>query len=103
VSRPQVVWAEVTIDCRDTQRVATFWGELLGTAAKPAQPDGWFALGPTVPGGPIVNFQPVPEDKVGKARIHLDLWADDLGAAVALVEQLGGATSARSTRTTSGR
>ena len=42
------------------------------------------------PGGPAITFQPVPEEKVGKSRIHLDLWVDELGAAVALVRELGG-------------
>ena len=43
-----------------------------------------------VPGGPVVNFQPVPEPKAGKARVHLDLWTDDLHGAIAFVESLGG-------------
>jgi predicted enzyme related to lactoylglutathione lyase len=38
----------------------------------------------------VVNFQPVPEEKVGKTRIHLDLWVDDLERALAFVERLGG-------------
>ena len=50
-----------------------------------------FHLGPTVRGGPRINFQPVPEAKVGKARVHLDIWVDDLDAAISRVEQLGGA------------
>jgi predicted enzyme related to lactoylglutathione lyase len=41
-------------------------------------------------GGPVINIQPVPEEKVGKARVHLDLWVDDLAAAIARVEELGG-------------
>jgi predicted enzyme related to lactoylglutathione lyase len=86
---PTVAWGEVTIDCRDPERVAAFWSELLDTSARP-QSDGWFQLGPIVQGGPVLNIQPVPEEKVGKARVHLDLWVDDLEAAVSLVEQLGG-------------
>ena len=89
MGRVEVEWAEVTIDCRDTERVAAFWAELLDAPAR-AQDDGWFQLGPMTPGGPVINIQPVPEDKVGKARVHLDLWVDDLDAAVARVEELGG-------------
>ncbi len=48
-----------------------------------------FSLGGPV-GGPVINIQPVPEEKVGKARVHLDLWVDDLAAAVARVQELGG-------------
>jgi hypothetical protein len=47
-------------------------------------------LGPTVVGGPVINIQPVTEDKVGKSRVHLDLWVDDLRSATGLVERLGG-------------
>jgi hypothetical protein len=38
----------------------------------------------------VINIQPVGEAKVGKSRLHLDLWVNDLPAAVALVEHLGG-------------
>lgn len=89
MGRPQLAWGEVTIDCRDPQRVAAFWAALLDAPAKPAA-DGWFELGPLVRGGPKVNFQPVPEEKTGKTRMHLDVWVDDLDAAISLVEQLGG-------------
>lgn len=90
MKRPTVAWAEVTIDCRDTKRVAGFWAELLDLPAR-AHDDGWFQFGPAVQGGPVINIQPVAEPKVGKARIHLDVWVDDLDAAIALVEELGGA------------
>jgi predicted enzyme related to lactoylglutathione lyase len=90
VARPQAAWGEVTIDCGDPERVAAFWAALLDCPAEPGE-EGWFHLGPTVRGGPRINFQPVPEAKVGKARVHLDIWVDDLDAAISRVEQLGGA------------
>jgi predicted enzyme related to lactoylglutathione lyase len=90
VVRPRVAWAEVTLDYRDTPRAAEFWSQLLDVPARPQSTEGWFQLGPTVTGGPLINIQPVTEEKVGKARVHLDLWVDDLDAAVSLVQQLGG-------------
>ncbi len=90
MDRPSFAWAEVTIDCRDAERVATFWSALLGVAAESGS-EGWFHLGPMVRGGPRINIQPVPETKVGKTRVHLDIWVDDVDAAIALVEELGGA------------
>jgi predicted enzyme related to lactoylglutathione lyase len=89
MDRPRVAWGEVTIDCRDPGRVAAFWSALLDAPAKP-QTDGWFSLGPLVSGGPTINLQPVPEEKDGKARVHLDIWVDDFNAAITLVKQLGG-------------
>ena len=86
---PTFALAEITVDCSDPHRVAAFWQSLLGgELAGPM--DGWLRLGPLTPGGPVINFQPVPEPKTGKTRIHLDLWTDDLAAAIAEIEKLGG-------------
>jgi predicted enzyme related to lactoylglutathione lyase len=40
--------------------------------------------------GLTVGFQRVPETKTGKNRLHLDLIVQDLDAATAEVEALGG-------------
>jgi hypothetical protein len=55
VARPQAAWGEVTIDCGDPERVAAFWAALLDCPAEPGE-EGWFHLGPTVRGGPRINF-----------------------------------------------
>jgi predicted enzyme related to lactoylglutathione lyase len=86
---PNIALGEITIDCSDTSRVAEFWGCLFGVEARPSDP-GWYELGPLTPGGPKVNFQPVTEPNMTKARVHLDLWVDDLDAAVAAAVRLGG-------------
>jgi predicted enzyme related to lactoylglutathione lyase len=39
----------------------------------------------------------VPEAKVGKNRVHVDMFVDDLDAATARVEQLGGRWTDRRT------
>ena len=84
----RTAWGEVTVDCCETEPVARFWAGLLDGSLE-SQADGWFRLGPLVPGGPVINFQPVPEAKVGKVRLHLDVWVDDLDAAIAFAEGLG--------------
>jgi hypothetical protein len=90
---PVAAWAGVTIDCHDARLVAGYWSMRLDVPARPAGADreGWYRIGPAVRGGPVLNFQPVPEEKAGKARAHLDLWVDDLQGSVELVERLGGA------------
>lgn len=90
-----MAWAGVTMDCREPERTATFWSALLHADARAAGPerDGWYRVGPTVAGGPVINFQPVAERGVGKVRTHLDLWVDDLNAAVRRVEEIGGRRS----------
>jgi predicted enzyme related to lactoylglutathione lyase len=85
----EIALGELTIDCIDTRRVAEFWGRLLDREVHAGEP-GWFEISPLMPGGPRFNFQPVQEAKTTKTRVHLDLWVDDLDAAIALAERSGG-------------
>jgi fatty-acyl-CoA synthase len=70
---------EVVIDCRDADRLARFWQSVLGGRIE-RQSDEWVAITglPTT-----VSFQVVPEPKVGKNRVHLDIAVDDLAVATA--------------------
>jgi len=88
-------WGGVTIDSRDPSTLARFWATLLGTPARPAGDDrpGWWRIGPLTEGGPVINFQPVPEAKEGKARLHLDVWVDDLDEAEQRALALGGTST----------
>ena len=81
---------QVTFDCADPERVARFWCEVLGYVA-PAPPEGfatwddynetlpaedrgaWFACSDPTGVGPRLFFQRVPEGKVVKNRVHLDV------------------------------
>ena len=104
-----MVFFQVTIDARDPARLATFWAEALGyRPVPPEEPHTtWWAhyrrrLGDDEafedrlfdPDGlrPPLWFQQVPEDKAGKNRLHLDLYASgrddtlELGQRVALVD-----------------
>jgi len=87
---------QLTIDCADPQRLVTFWCEALGYVPEPA-PEGWDSWlaywrslgipeedleGAEEGSGAIVDptgrfpriwFQPVPEGKAGKNRLHLDV------------------------------
>jgi predicted enzyme related to lactoylglutathione lyase len=83
------VWSGVTFDCLDPQRVARFWGALLGREPEPSQ-DGWVYLGQRGDALPRLVFQPVPEPKAGKVRIHLDVAVEDISEGVELVATLGG-------------
>jgi predicted enzyme related to lactoylglutathione lyase len=86
----RVAWAEVTFDCLDVERAVVFWSQLLDLeVADPGLP-GWARTSPAVAGGPVLNFQPVTEPKSTKARVHVDLWTDDLRAAAAWVTSHGG-------------
>ena len=86
------IWWAVTVDCNDPRRVAEFWAALFGTdLIEPgADRPGWLRLQPRGSGGPFINFQPVEQRKVGKVRIHLDVFVDDLEGGVRRVVVLGG-------------
>jgi Glyoxalase-like domain len=71
----------VTFDCVDPQRVARFWSALLGREPEASQ-DDWVYLGHRGDPEPRLVFQPVPEPKVGKVRIHLDVTVDDVDEAI---------------------
>jgi catechol 2,3-dioxygenase-like lactoylglutathione lyase family enzyme len=83
---------QVTFDCAEPERVARFWCEVLGYVVPPppegfaswddfdrAQPPGdrgsWFACVDPAGVGPRLFFQRVPEGKVVKNRLHLDVRA----------------------------
>jgi predicted enzyme related to lactoylglutathione lyase len=79
---------EVVIDCHDTMLLAQFWRAVLGGDIV-RQSDEWVAVHP--PTGITVSFQRVPEDKVVKNRVHLDVDVDDLSVATERAEALGAA------------
>ncbi len=86
---PTFSLSAVTVDCRDVDAVAQFWAALFGLEVRDSLP-GWRRIGPLTRGGPVLTFQPVPEPKHGKARLHLDVQVDDLAGAITSVRNLGG-------------
>lgn len=84
-------WASVTIDCADPERLAKFWGTLLRLPPDPDPLPGWAGLARDQSPLPRINFQPVPESKVAKVRMHLDVAVEDVDQGIAEVLRLGGA------------
>ena len=80
----------LAIDTIDPNGLAPFWCGLLGVHVDTTIGDGDFLILSPTDDGLTVGFQRVPEAKTGKNRVHLDLVVDDLEAATAEVEQLGG-------------
>jgi hypothetical protein len=84
---------QVTFDCAEPGRLARFWCEVLGYVLPPP-PDGFatwedfdrsllpehqgsaFACDDPSGAGPRLYFQRVPEGKVVKNRLHLDVRVD---------------------------
>jgi hypothetical protein len=64
---------QVTFDCAEPERVARFWCEVLGYVIPPGCEDSAFACVDPSGVGPRLFFQRVPEGKVVKNRVHLDV------------------------------
>jgi predicted enzyme related to lactoylglutathione lyase len=62
----------LNFDTTDPVRVATFWADALRFELVDADPEGAFILDPSKRSKGVF-FQPVPEPKVVKNRVHLDL------------------------------
>jgi hypothetical protein len=82
---------EITMDCPDPAALTDFWAEAVH-AVTIERGDRYVILHPPEGEGvvPIV-LQRVPEPKVGKARVHLDIYvdADVLEAEIERLVQLG--------------
>jgi hypothetical protein len=81
--------AVIVIDCVDSGPVAKFWMAALGYEVA-AQDGTWIKLRDPLGVGPPLAIDPVPEAKIVKNRVHLDLKpSDTMEAEVARLEQLG--------------
>lgn len=84
----------ITIDAHDPLALAQFWAEALGwkIGEDVNEIEVWIEreLGdPKNTGFPDILFLKVPDSKVVKNRLHLDLRPDDQAAEVARLEKLG--------------
>lgn len=86
----QLGWIQV--DCLDPEPLAAFWAEVLGVdiGQRLGDPPQFIYLSATSPAAPHMCFQRVPEPKVVKNRVHVDLWVEDVDDATARIEALGG-------------
>ena len=68
----------ITIDCADATAVARFWANVLGRRVAEAATSDHAVL--LAAGGdtsePCIVFNKVPEAKIAKNRVHLDLISD---------------------------
>ena len=66
--------AALSVDCTDPAALAEFWGKVLGRPVTPGPSPENVVVEATEPtSGPRLFFNAVPEPKVGKNRLHLDL------------------------------
>ncbi|MEC3891189.1 VOC family protein [Nocardiopsis alba] len=93
-------FTELAIDCADPAALARFWCAVLDYEVQGEEEDGVISIGsPEVPEGrerpgpvpPVLTFARVPEGKVVKNRLHIDINPTDRdqGAEVRRLLDLG--------------
>jgi len=82
----------IQIDSTDPERLAAFWTVVLGVGieGRLGSPPQFVNLHKQYPDAPFVSFQRVPEPKVVKNRVHMDIVVDDVEIATSRIVQLGG-------------
>ena len=78
--------AALVIDCADPSRLAEWWSRLIGGDVE-VDADGDARL--RTPFGVPIDFLKVPERKVVKNRLHIDLRAVDLALATEQALRMG--------------
>jgi catechol 2,3-dioxygenase-like lactoylglutathione lyase family enzyme len=81
----------ITMDCRDERRLSAFWTAALGYEVAVDQPGDWMVLRDPGGTGRSIGLQVVPEPKVVKNRVHLDLipTEGELEGEIRRLESLG--------------
>jgi catechol 2,3-dioxygenase-like lactoylglutathione lyase family enzyme len=67
----------VVIDCNDFERMSAFWQEVLRYVPREPAEDDFVVLIDPEAHGVNVSLQKVPEPRMGKNRLHLDLYSGD--------------------------
>jgi hypothetical protein len=85
----------IVLDCADPEGLAQFWAGALGYRQQPLEEPYLSLLPAQRGGGPELVLQRVPEPKVGKNRMHLDLHVEDVEGEVARLVALGATRRSR--------
>ncbi|MCC2669986.1 MAG: glyoxalase [Armatimonadetes bacterium] len=85
----------VVIDCNDFPTMSRFWQEALRYEPREAPEDDWVVLRDPAGSGVNVSLQQVPEPRIGKNRLHLDLYTQEPAAEVERLLALGATRHAR--------
>ncbi|CAM3338679.1 VOC family protein [Occultella aeris] len=84
----------ITIDTTDLAGATAFWQQVTGYAVGSSD-EGTAYLEDPAKSGVGLSLQNVPEPRVGKNRLHLDLFTSDLDGEVGRLQGLGAAEVAR--------
>ena len=81
--------AYIIVDCQDNERLASFWGKVLGLEVT-QRSHPYIDLAAAADEAPVISFQQVAEPKITKNRLHLDVKVKDLEIATERIQAIGG-------------
>lgn len=79
----------VVIDCNDFEGMSSFWREALHYVDREPAEDDWVVLQDRDRRSINVSLQQVPEKRLGKNRLHFDLYTDDPEGEVKRLLEIG--------------
>jgi hypothetical protein len=79
----------VVIDCNDFPLMLAFWQEALRYTPREPAEVGWVVLHDPLGKHVNVSLQLVPEPRIGKNRLHFDLYTDNQAGEVERLIALG--------------
>lgn len=79
----------VVVDCNDFDTMFAFWREALHYVPREPAEEGWVVLRDPDNRNVNVSLQQVPEKRVGKNRLHFDLYTDDQDGEIERLVALG--------------
>ena len=85
----------VVIDCNDFPLMLAFWQEALRYTPREPPEAGWVVLQDPLGTHVNVSLQQVPERRIGKNRLHFDLYTDDQAGEIERLIALGATRHAR--------
>lgn len=83
----------ISYDCADASRLAQFWSQVLDRPVDEGATPEFASIGmaEAATGGGVWMFHQVPEGKIAKNRVHVDLVAESVEKAVAGALEYGAA------------
>ncbi|HEX5936526.1 MAG TPA: VOC family protein [Actinomycetota bacterium] len=79
----------VVIDCNDFATMLAFWAAALGYVPREEPQEGWAVLRDPGDANVRIALQKVPEPRIGKNRLHLDLYTSDIDGEIERLLSLG--------------
>lgn len=67
----------IVIDCSNFDKMLTFWQEALHYVPREPAKGGWVVLRDPKGRGPNISLNLHPKKRIGRNRLHLDLYTDN--------------------------